>query len=1832
MKKYLLALITMITLFPFVGMSESYVSLWKKVAAAEKKDLPKTQISILNVIVDKATAAGDYGQLIKAQLKMADAETSISPDSLKKHIVLLETKQKKAERKNQVLADVYASVLGHIYKNYETQEEHERISKEYYEKSMRHPDLLAHQLAKNYEPLVVKGYDSNIFYEDLLHVIGMEAEAYQQLHDYYKAHGNRAAACICAYLITQKDRREDVALARKSHYLQTLDSLIHEYHDLPMAGEVAIERYNFMDKAIDTSVEEKINYINYALSRWGTWPRMNILRNAKTRLTLPCFLVDMGKGVQIPDKKRTVAIRSITNVQQLRMTVTRLDYTGYVELEADDEDDYTELRKHLQLDTQKTITHRYIGLPAYKVTSDSMTIEGLTKGVYLIEFTTDNTNIAVERALLHVSDIHVMSEVLPNHQIRLAVVSATTGQPIPGAKVKLVTHPDFEEKTDIQTVVCNEKGEAVVSYSKRMPDWIHAYTDEDKYCPETEFNGYFNYTNHKGTSETAQLLTDRKIYRPGQTVHVAAIVYNNIAHTETKAIDDKQVTLSLYDANSKKVASRDVKTDAFGTASTEFTLPSTGLTGRFSVRANVDYAYTDFSVEEYKRPTFEVSFDKVKQVYHSGDTVSVQGKAHTYAGISVQGAQVAYSVVRRSAFRWYRSERSDQTIKSDTTVTTDDGTFKIEVPMQLPEEGDTNTPRYYSYEIQAKVTDLNGESHTGETRLPLSNRTSIFTNNLPQKIESDSLKAITFSYLNISGEPVAGKVYFKIDDMSMSGQANEPISDSRMTKLKSGLHVLKAICNEDTLEQKFVVFSVKDRNPVIPTHDWFYQSANTFPKDGKPVYVQIGSSDPDQYILYTMLSDEKVLESGVIKQSEALNTRAFRYQKEWGDGILLTYAWVKDGQCYTHRAEICRALPDNRLQVEWKTFRNRLIPGQNEEWTLTIKHPDGKAANAQLMATMYDKSLDQIRKNKWNFSPLLYLNLPNTRWQTIDFNDISMYGELPMRALPEKELNFSHFDNGLFNLDYGFRATMPYYAFAATKTRSVTVGSAMTKAERLMNSKDAFEGQVAGIQILETPKAQEEEKTAKTTTQLRENLNETAFFYPALTADKNGNINVKFTLPESVTMWKFIGLAHDSDIKYGILEDEAVAQKTVMVQPNMPRFLRQGDKGEINARLSNTSDKAVKGKATLQIIDPETEKVLTEVVKDFNVEAKKTANVNFTVTPKNFMEGRGLNSSLLICRTMVEGRGFSDGEQHYLLIMPEQEIVTNTYAFSQIGAGVKNVDLTKLAPIDKDVKLTIEYTNNPEWLMIQALPTVSNTRDDDAISLAAAYYANSLATHIVYSDSAISRVIKQWKIENNSQQKSKLMQNEELKTLALDETPWLTDAKNETEQQQLLADYLDESQLEKRQTIVLKKLSGLQNPDGSWSWWPGMRGSRYVTAEVTKMLARLCTVTLDQEAFRLITKSITYLDKKIQEEYDYMMAERKRGVKIDEPSEMTIETLYIKSLLKNLGRQGGEAQAYMLKQIAASSADYTIYGKANTAVILARNGYKKQAETNLKSLNEYSVYKEEMGRYYDSRNACYSWFDYKIPTEVAAIEAFHLLHPTEKQTINDMQRWLLQCKRTQSWDTPINAVNAIYAFTLGSNPAKGLSAFKIDATPATLSIDGTALEAKPSTATGYVKMMKEGKTMKTFTVEKQVEGTSWGALYAQFTQNTIDIQAASMGIQVKREIVAPRSTPLKVGDKIKIRITIIADRDYDFVQVQDKRAACLEPVKQLSGYRWGYYCAPRDNTTNYYFDQLAKGTHIVETEYYIDRAGEYQTGLCTVQCAYAPEYSGRATAKSLHIK
>ena len=728
-----------------------------------------------------------------------------------------------------------------------------------------------------------------------------------------------------------------------------------------------------------------------------------------------------------------------------------------------------------------------------------------------------------------------------------------------------------------------------------------------------------------------------------------------------------------------------------------------------------------------------------------------------------------------------------------------------------------------------------------------------------------------------------------------------------------------------------------------------------------------------------------------------------------------------------------------------------------------------------------------------------------------------------------------------------------------------------------------------------------------------------------MTTDKTGRVTLSFTLPESLTTWRFMGVANTSDMLYGALEAETVAHKDLMVQPNLPRFLRLGDEAYISARITNCAGRPLKGQARLQLIDPQTNAVLYEKSQPFTTDGDQTVSVTYPLSKVDY------STSLLICRITAVAGDFSDGEQHYLPVLPDQEYVTRTLPFTQHEAGVQTVDLKRLFPQGtSQQKLTVEYTANPAWLMVQSLPVIGQPSEHSAIDQAASYYSNQLAKFLLDGAPQAKATFEQWKHETPEQSSltSQLEKNQELKDLLLAETPWVAAADRESEQHQRLADFFDENMINNRLTVAADKLKALQNGDGSFSWYPGMKGSTQITVSVAEMVVRLQTLTgAKSDLLSLYNKAFTYMGKEMTELVNELKKEERKGHHPTFPSFAALRWLYVCALDgRQLSGTLKSTNDYLVNLLKKDIKNQSIYEKALTAVILNQRGDRKLAADYVKSLKEYTVYTDEMGRYYDTPRALYSWYDYKIPTEVAAIEALQAVTPADCQTVDEMRRWLLQEKRTQAWDTPINTVNAIYAFLHGESQL-----LTATSQPAVLAVDGAPIDVPaPSAGIGYVKTARPYQGEQTLTATKQSEGTSWGAVYAQFFQPVADIDASASGITVKREILA--ASTLKVGDRVKVRITIETTRDLDFVQVVDRRAACMEPVSQLTGYRNGAYTSPKDCATHYFFGQLAKGRHQIETEYYIDREGIYQTGTCTVGCAYAPEYRATAPSMTLHIQ
>lgn len=1830
MKKLLFTLILL--LVPVMMMGESFSALWKKVAEAQQKDLPKTEISILNTIIAKATAEDNYGHLIKAQLAKYHACRLF--DDEKAAATVEEIKQKEAQTKNKALRAVYDCALGLIYQDLaQSNEEADTLSRPYFRKSMSDPDELARHKTTELAPAFIPGLDSRIFNNDLLHVVGLYAGDFATLHKYYAAHDNRPAACLTAMKALEKSRDASTKVARKSRYLHCLDSLIEVYRDLPEAGELAIEHYNFISGSTDTPAESLVNYINYALNQWGKWPRMNVLRNALLGLQQPEFNISIGDRMLLPDVERQIRINLIRNINELTVKVYKVNIGGDTKLEASSKKDYAQLRRYVQPVPVQTITRRYLGQPDWKEHADSVNLKGMPIGVYLIEVSTGNKAIEPQRELLRVSNLFVIREKIDKENLRLVTVNATTGKAIAGVHLTVTTEQNWFNKTArVDHLVTGKDGEIIYNTPKHYPTTVYPYTDNDKACDNLPADATYFNEGTAAESDHVRLYTDRSIYRPGQTIHVAGLAWHEVPATlSTKVLAGGSVKLTLLDANYKDVIEKTVSTDDYGTLSADFALPQGGLTGSYTIRADLKgkHNVVVVHVEQYKRPNFKVEIDKYKKRYAPGDTIIVTGTARSYAGVPVQGARVVYTAKRQQSWWWRRNGvRNEGTVVCDTVATADDGTFKMRVPVAFPDDDDIDMPLFYQLVVNAKVTATDSETHEDELRLPLSNRNAVLTTDLPARVQRDSLSHFSFTRKNAAGELIDGTITYRFDQGGeTTATANNVINLNH--KFAPGKHTLFATCEGDTIRQEVVVFSMNDKRPVVDTPDWYYVSASQFPNDGKPVWLQAGSSNVGTEIFYTAIADGKVIAKGSYNISNENVTRQLHYKKEYGNGLSIFTAWVWQGGLYEHSTFISRPVPDKKLTLQWKTFRDKLTPGQKEEWTLQVLAPNGKPAKAQLMATLYDKSLDAIYKNSWML-PQQSRFLPcNASWEGGSEGAIGLYGFEPFKEYHVKDLTFTRFDADIATeMSYavlGSGSVVERFNQPVLMEKSVRIRGRSTNESKMFDVVATKATAGSGLDGTATPSGVYADA-------IRENLNETAFFVPALVSDENGNLSLRFTLPESVTTWHFQGLAHDKELNNGLIEADAVAQKTVMVQPNMPRFIRQGDKVQIAALISNTSEKAVNGTARLQFLTPEDDSEVLTLTQPFAIEAGKSTTAAFMIDAKQ-LSRNARHSGLLVARITADGKGFSDGEQHYLPVLPDRERVITTVPFTQHRPGTKSIDLKGLfPPKSEDGRLTVEYTNHPAWLMVQALPTLANPSDKDVLSIASAIYANAIGRQIVGSSKKIAETIRLWQQENRKENSliSNLQKNEELKTLLLNETPWMNDAARETEQKQQLAGYLDETAISYRLNDFTAKLQKLQQSDGSFSWWPGMNSSPYMTLEVANILTRLQNIApLSAALATMKDRAFGYLDKQIASEVEDLREAERRGKKNLEPSELACHYLYNCALAD---RKATPDMNFLIGLLDKMPTRLTIYGKARSAVILARYGKTVHARDYLQSMNEYSVMDNETGRHYETRKAEYSWRNYRIPTQVAAIEALKILTPSDTTTIEEMQRWLLAEKRTQSWDTPINAVDAVYAFL--SN-AKG----KTDMTKLTsgkhsvLKIDGKALDLPQATAgLGYVKTTVPAAGCKVFTAEKSSQGTSWGALYASSWQKTSSVKSTAAGLSVKREIIPDHQGALKAGDKIKVRITIKAERDFDFVQLQDKRAACMEPAEQLSGYRRGYYCAPQDNVTNYYFDKLPKGTHVIETSYYLDRAGDYTTGLCTVQCAYSPEYGGREMARSLSVK
>ena len=1882
MKIRYLSLIVLLVMSVFAPMqAQTYDNLWKELEVLERKDLPKSVISEAMKIYDKAKAEQNVPQMMKAYLTAMQYRSLLTPDSLKVDMNGLE--QWASQTGSMEDKAILYSILGEM-----TMPADVKKGLGYLQASLKDKDRLLLIPVEKLRPMVRVGEASKRYFRDNL----------------YNLLARRAIQ------IMQQYRWQAAAKANQTNSLPAdmtdMDQFV-TYQFVPVSDcdltAAVMQTYQSLLKAYDTETEREgwlltgIDALNYLyrnfsgnfsndvcqqeLRKWiHTYPAVKTVPEAY--LALAQFLQYQNNQVErlrivregIAGYPRYEGINQLKNIEKeiLNASLSLEIATAYPGEQQSVKVNYKNLtgitlqlyKVNLPVTSavlQNRTTHfesKYARLQreehfSLKPTTDylnvdtTLTIQAPQAGIYFLKAVPDGKKGVSDGTLMNVTALKTIYRPLPDGTLELVVVDAVSGQPVSEAEVTIYTEKGGGYSPQ-QTYQADKQGTLKLDFLNSNKYWYNAHTAADNAMPILNLWKNDYYYKESKRKEVLQLFTDRSIYRPGQTVYVSGLAYE-MEKDSTRVLADKKYTVSLYDANNNETGKVEVRTNGFGSFSGQFVLPSPCLTGYFSLRA-ADTSVS-FKVEEYKRPTFDVTFEPVKVEYQVGDSIEVVGMAKTFAGAPVQNARVHYNISRSYAWVWRFMGRGSARWEGEA-MTDADGKFSVPVHFEIDSDRRESPLWYYTYNIQADVTDGAGETQQANLSLPLGSTSMVLNmDNLPDNLVKEKKLEIKLTAMNLSGEPVDTPVTYQVVEMEeqkdgqekegrkvLTGtvEANKSFVPEAIYALPSGNYRLKLSAKdtqgrECTASKNFLLFSLNDKRPPFVITDWFYQDGLEFDA-ASPATVYIGSSEKNVYLLYDVFAGNKRLESKRIELSDSVVSFRFPYKKEYGDGILVSMAFVKDGRLYSHNARIMKPAPEKKLQLKWTTFRDKLRPGQQEEWKLTVLYPDGSPAEAEMLATMYDASLDKIYSaHKLDFGVDFHYVVPLTYWNTSYMRNAYLYVDFPLKRLRAVPLEYSEL---IIPSTGRMEAMVVGYGGSPRATLAGTLKIRGRSAANAVMNQEAVTDMVLQEEMVETS-AQEKvemgssEELAETgDIQIRENFAETAFFYPQLRTNEKGEVSISFVLPESLTRWKFMGLAHTRNVDYGKIEATATASKEFMLQPNMPRFVRVGDKANIAASLMNLSDKGVKGTVRMELFNPETEKVFYSQKQKFDVKGGETGHVNFTFEVSD-------KYAVMACRMVADGDTFSDGEQRYIPVLTDKQWVTETVPLNVNGEGAHTFSLENLfnkhSKTASEQRLTVEFTAHPAWYAVQALPVVAHPQNEDALSWATAYYAHSLAAFIVKENPRIKQVFDSWKAQGGTKETfmSNLQKNQELKNILLAETPWLTEATNEAEQKQRIATLFDLNTMNSQLAVSVEKLGELQNADGAWSWYKGMQGSRYVTTQVMEMLVRLNALThqdADSRMQPMIQKGFEYLGKQAAEEYKSMKEAEKKGAVGIRPSEQVLRYLYI-CALDGKAPVDEKVNRYFIDKLSGEGKELTIYGKALGAIILQQAGKVAEARLFMQSLMEYSVVTDEMGRYFDTPKARYSWFSYKIPTEVAAMEAIQRITKDTK-AIDEMKRWLLKQKQTQTWETPIATADAVYVLM-----ATGTSDLLANTGGVEITLGKEVIRTPADNAIGYIKKTVSGDVMniKKVSVDKEGTGMGWGAVYAQYLESMDQIGEQGNGLSVSRQLykgdeALNESVPLKVGDKITVRLTVKADRDMDFVQIKDDRAACMEPLQAVSGFRWGnglgYYQATKDASTQFFIDQMRKGTYVIEYQVYVNRTGEYQAGIATVQSAYAPEFGG----------
>ena len=1435
------------------------------------------------------------------------------------------------------------------------------------------------------------------------------------------------------------------------------------------------------------------------------------------------------------------------------------------------------------------------------------------------------------------------------------------------------------------------------------------------------------------TKYKAFLFTDRSIYRPGQTVYFKGIA-TATKDGQTSVYADKAAKVTLKNINGEDISELLLKSNEFGSVSGEFVLPSDGLTGNFTLEMFCgDYGYATFSVEEYKRPKFKPEFQAITETYKVNDSIAVKGNAIAFAGSTITNAKVVYRVRRQVQYpSWYYWKRpyfnsEPQEITFGETKTNDKGEFELVFKAIADESVSKKNLPIFRYEIIADITDINGETRTATTTVNVGYHAMTLKIALPDLIDkSKKTNEIRLESQNLNGEfiPATGtlKIYklnapehvlrirpwkapdyqviskedFKklfphdpyenehllmnwnrgkeVFSIDFDTEKEKTISLHKLKKWDSGKYIVVAECQdkyEQDVKDEIFISLFSDSDKTVADNTLFSATLDkTSYTSGDIAKLTIGSAAKNLYVSVEVEKDNTIIVTQIVNLKDSKETISIPVLKDDLGGFVVHCSLAAFNSYVPQSLRINVPYLKADLDIETITFRDKLQPGQDETWSFKMKGPKGDKVTAELLASMYDASLEEFRTHNWTFNPISQpyyfarINKNSTQsFRNTNFRLFNRFAQISgYSGRSYDQLNW-------FGLQLG-------EVYGSERMRSVTLMNIAVEDNTILDEVAAFE--VAEETEVDDPEYQFLSAKAKIASnkggqsepsymklfgvpekkiQIRKNLNETAFFFPHLRTDAEGNVSFNFKAPEALTQWKLQLLAHTITLESGVTQLETVTQKELMVIPNAPRFLREGDQITISTKITNLTDKGLSGIAQLLLTDPITSKSIDEELSNsnntiaFNVDKKGNTQASWNLTIPEGIQA-------VQYKVIAQADDFSDGEQNALPVLSNRMLVTETLPLWVRSNQTKTFTLEKLkentSTTLKNHKLTFEMTSNPAWYAIQALPYLMEYPYDCNEQTFARYYANVLARHIVTSNPKIKAVFNQWK--SAGALLSNLEKNQELKSLLIQETPWLRDAQSETEQKKRIGLLFDLNKMTNELQSAQRKLKQNQLSSGAWAWFNGGKDNRYITQHIVAGFGHLKHLNVNQNGSEvsMVQGALAYLDAEFIKEYNNLKKYNKAiDLSKDHLSYMQLHYLYVRSFYPEL-KPNSDVQKimdYYQNQIQKYWLKRSLYAKGLMALTMHRMSDDVNSSKILKSLKENSITSDELGMYWKANTNSWHWYQAPIETQALLIEAFsefgHVIQNEAKnlKDIDNLKIWLLKNKQTNQWKTTKATTEAVYALLLQGSSWLDVTEMvdvKVGSeTVSPLTLENVKLEA----GTGYYKTSWQGSEIKKeqadIMISKKSDGIAWGAIYWQYFEDLDKITSAETPLMLSKKLFLKTNTDtgeeiseitsetkLKIGDLVRVRIELRTDRSMEFVHLKDMRAAGFEPINVISQYKWqdglGYYESTQDAASNFFIDYLPKGVFIFEYDLRVNNAGNMSNGISTIQSMYAPEFSSHS--------